>query len=70
MSRYGYLLPDHQDAEDREQDDEPRGNTCNRCKATGLDWIHTGVRWRLQEANGKLHVCRAVDASDDFGVVK
>lgn len=68
MSHYGYLLPNFGDGADDE--DQPSGNTCKRCNATDLEWIHTGVRWRLMGPNGKWHECKQIDAADDFEVVK
>lgn len=65
MSRYGYLLPGHHDAED-EPDDNDEGVTCRRCGATGLEWINTGVRWRLMDDAGKFHVCAAKADPSDF----
>lgn len=29
---------------------------CNRCHAE-CTWVHTGVRWKLQGADGRLHTC-------------
>ncbi len=51
-----------------EGQEAPREITCDKCGADGLEWIHTGVRWRLFDDDGKPHKCRP-DA-DEFGVVK
>ena len=45
--------------------DEDDGEICNRCGQTDLEWVKTGVRWRLFE-DGKPHICRQIDVSDDF----
>lgn len=54
--------------------DEPddygdEGVTCKRCGESGLEWFHTGVRWRLMEADGAFHVCSNDSAADDFEVI-
>ena len=46
--------------------DDTEGVECKRCGAEGLDWIHTGVRWRLMDGKN-FHVCTA--SPDDFDVV-
>ena len=40
--------------------------TCKFCGATDLDWVHTGVRWRLYNAAGEIHVCERRASLDDF----
>lgn len=53
-----------------EGDEEPTELTCNRCgESEGLSWLHTGVRWRLMGENGRFHVCKQIDAADDFDAV-
>lgn len=65
MSALDYL-PDDLGANDDYGDDEV---TCNRCGADNLEWVHTGVRWRLMESNGKWHNC-GVAGADEFEVIK
>lgn len=39
---------------------------CDRCGKRGLEWLHTGERWRLM-AGKTFHVCAL--SADGFGVV-
>ncbi|CAB4124647.1 hypothetical protein UFOVP61_25 [uncultured Caudovirales phage] len=40
--------------------------TCQRCGAR-IDFIHSGVRWRLFEVGSvKLHVCANQASADEF----
>lgn len=55
-------LFDHYD----EPDDDDKGITCRRCGATGLEWINTGVRYRLMDDAGKFHVCKPTADMCDF----
>lgn len=50
------------------EEDEYQGNdvTCQHCGAEHLDWVHTGVRWRLLNSDGKLHVCNTAASIDEF----
>lgn len=43
--------------------------TCNRCGAEHLDWVDTGVRWRLLNSDGTFHVCNTAASADEFEVV-
>lgn len=58
----------HEDAIFTEQDedyyDDVATVTCNRCGATGLTWVDTGVRMALTDDTG-LHVCHKATL-DDF----
>lgn len=36
----------------------PDKNRCAFCGDDTVEWIHTGVRWRLFDDNGKQHVCK------------
>lgn len=66
MSRYGYMLPDHHDAEDEER---PVAR-CKYCGSTEVEWIHTGVRWRLFDNEARRpHQCEKVASPDDFEVL-
>ena len=49
----------------RFDDDDEEGATCNRCGKRGLEWLNTGVRWRLYDGN-KPHQCAIVASPDDF----
>ena len=40
--------------------------TCDRCGAENLEWIHTGVRWRLLNSDGRFHVCNTAASADEF----
>lgn len=66
MSEIDY---DQRDPFDDYERDPDNNIQCNRCGQRGLSWHHTGVRWRLMDQRGRLHVCPPVDASDDFEVV-
>lgn len=57
------------DPGDEDYDEEDNGATCKRCGVAGLEWFHTGVRYRLMEENGKFHECKQIDCSDDFDVL-
>lgn len=54
-------------------EDDPgyQGNdvTCGRCGAERLDWYYTGVRWRLLNSDGAVHVCNTAASADEFEVV-
>lgn len=39
--------------------------TCRYCGAESLEWVHTGVRWRLVGDGGHFHVCPD-RVADDF----
>ena len=54
---------------DDEQDND-EGVTCRRCGATGLEWINTGVRYRLMDDTGKFHQCQSKARADDFAVIE
>lgn len=49
--------------------DDEDGATCKHCGETELEWLNTGVRWRLLDASGKPHVCKNDHVIDDFEVV-
>lgn len=52
-----------------QQFDEPREPpTCKHCGKRGLEWVHTGERWRLMDGR-KFHVCSNDNAIDDFEVL-
>lgn len=51
-------------------DDDDEGITCTRCGEEGLEWVNTGVRWRLVDADGGFHVCENDTAIDDFEVLE
>lgn len=51
-------------------DDDEEGVTCKRCGQPGLDWIHTGERYRLVDDGGRLHVCQSDHAIGDFEVLE
>jgi hypothetical protein len=51
---------------DRYDDNEDEGVTCRRCGATGLEWINTGVRYRLMGDDGKFHECATKPDTSDF----
>lgn len=40
--------------------------TCKFCGKRGLEWAHTGERWRLVGADGRFHVCKKTNVADDF----
>lgn len=43
--------------------------TCKGCGKT-MTWHHTGTRWAMLDAKGKLHDCRRTVASlDEFAVL-
>lgn len=49
--------------------DEDAGEAvCKHCGAEGLEWVNTGMRFRLVDANGKFHECRntATATAEDF----
>lgn len=50
--------------------DDDEGVTCKHCGKEGLEWLHTGKRWRLIDDEGNFHVCRNDDAIDDFEVLE
>lgn len=50
-----------------ENPDGEAGVICDRCGEGGLDWIDTGVRWRLIGPDCKPHVCKP--SADDFDVI-
>lgn len=50
-------------------DDDGYTVRCKRCGEEGLEWIHSGVRWRLIDGDGKPHVCKNDNAIDDFEVL-
>jgi len=72
MSLFSDHVPDPWDYEN----DEPSLRSPPRCVLCDeqCTWHHTGVRWALMGANGRLHDCRAApaaasdfpDLSDDF----
>ena len=42
---------------------------CRFCGNREVIWIHSGVRWRLYEADAQtLHSCGKVATSDDFDI--
>lgn len=43
--------------------------TCKHCKESGLEWVDTGVRWRLVGPDGRFHECKNDSAADDFEVL-
>lgn len=49
-----------------EEEPAPEDATCDRCGATGLVWLDTGVRNRLFDEHGKPHHCvaKAADFED------
>lgn len=50
-------LPDELEGEQR----------CKFCGAEGLEWIDTGMRFRLVDESGKFHECRRrVASAEDF----
>lgn len=57
--------------EEHGDDPDPRDPvTCKFCGADDVEWIHTGVRWRLFDSEAmRPHVCRNDCTADDFGVV-
>lgn len=55
--------PDAFDMDDADEQQEPGDVACNRCGATGLEWVHTGVNWRLADERG-LHQCNAANDFD------
>lgn len=63
------VLSDDQLPFGEDDDDEEESATCKHCGETGLEWIHTGVRWRLIDAAGKFHVCKNDHVIDDFEVL-
>lgn len=60
----------YDDDADRFGDDDEDGTNveCNRCGKRGLDWVFTGVRWRLMEGM-KFHACSPAATPDDFEVL-
>jgi hypothetical protein len=52
---------------DPDYDEIDAGKVCDRCGATGLHWVDTGVRFALADSHG-LHKCNKPTA-DDFEVV-
>ena len=50
-------------------EDDEEGVTCNRCGATGLEWVNTGRRWRLFDGDGTPHACGNDHVIDAFGVL-
>lgn len=52
-----------------DDDDDDQGVTCKRCGAMGLEWIDTGGRNRLIDAEGRFHICNNDNAVDDFEVL-
>lgn len=52
--------------DDDDGERESRNPTCNRCGATGLSWLHTGVRWALQDPDGRIHKCKQMNVADEF----
>ncbi len=51
-----------------EPDDDDKSVTCRRCGASGLEWINTGVRYRLMDDAGKFHQCQTKAPASDFEV--
>lgn len=51
---------------DEDPDEDPDEVTCKYCGEAGLYWDYSGVRWRLRNADGKIHVCPRVASEDDF----
>ena len=48
-------------------DEHPEGGVrCKRCGADGLEWLDTGMRWRLIDENAKPHECGRVASAEDF----
>ncbi len=59
--------PDPRDFDD-DNDGSPAAATprCKFCGSTEVSWIHTGVRWRLYDADANgFHVCNHA-STDDF----
>lgn len=58
----GELPPD-----DEFGNEMPAGDvTCKRCGTPGLEWVDTGVRWRLIDERGRPHECGQVAKAEDF----
>lgn len=55
--------------EPEDDDDEESDATCKHCGKSGLEWVHTGTRWRLLEGN-KFHECSNENVIDDFEVLQ
>jgi hypothetical protein len=58
--------------DDRDDDGSPRSANpyCRYCECRDVEWIHTGVRWRLYNVGGLLpHRCVRVASVDDFEVL-
>lgn len=60
---------DHE--EDYGYDYTPRGPVvCKYCDASDVEWLHTGVRWRLIDSStGRPHNCPRIASVDDFEVI-
>lgn len=69
-----WLMDQQHDPFDEDGDAEYGGRQrdnvkCKHCGMDGLEWVHTGERWRLM--NGKnLHECKGPPlTTDDFDVI-
>lgn len=47
-------------------EDDEEGVECKHCHTKGLEWIHTGERWRLFDDEGKPHICKPKVSVDEF----
>lgn len=53
-------------ADDDDDDGAPGMGTCQRCGAR-IEFIHSGVRWRLYEPGARrLHACSNPASPDEF----
>jgi len=59
-------MEDYFDEYDYDGPDDDQNVTCNRCGAEHLEWVDTGVRWRLLDSDGKFHVCNTTASADEF----
>lgn len=69
MHEAGMLDMPFDDADDEAEYDGPRGGANSKCRRCGapIEFVHTGVRWRLYERGAnKLHVCQHDVSADDF----
>lgn len=42
---------------------------CKYCRSEEVEWVHSGVRWRLYDADAMtLHSCGRTASVDDFDV--
>lgn len=51
---------------ERFEDESDGCVTCKFCGKRGLEWMHTGERWRLVGEDDRFHVCKKTNAADDF----